>query len=64
VASAVGTLLSAVNEGAALAGDKPGTATLLRVVANFVVPFLVASIGYLAPFRKRLTVTNEDGNCG
>lgn len=49
----VGTLLSAVNQGANLASGRFDIATLVRVATNYLVPFMVASIGYLAPFRQR-----------
>jgi hypothetical protein len=53
VALVVGTLLSAVNQGSVIAGGEATMATAVRVVVNYLVPFTVASIGYLAPFRVR-----------
>lgn len=53
VSVVVGVVLSAVNEGAGIISGHFGTAIAIRVVTNFVVPFIVASIGYLAPFRKK-----------
>lgn len=53
VAAVVGTLLSAVNEGAIIGSGRSDVATWLRVATNYLVPFVVASIGYLAPFRQR-----------
>ena len=53
VAAVVGTLLSAVNEGAIIVSGRSDVATGLRVATNYLVPFVVASIGYLAPFRQR-----------
>ena len=51
VAAVVGTILSSVNDGAALAhGLTPVLA--LRVATNYAVPFVVSSIGYLAPLRR------------
>ncbi|MDH4148593.1 MAG: nitrate/nitrite transporter NrtS [Acidimicrobiia bacterium] len=47
----VGTILSAVNQGAVIASGDAGPATAVRVVFNYLVPFTVASVGYLAPFR-------------
>lgn len=56
VALVVGTVLTLVNQGGVLfAGDATLT-TWARVGVNFVVPFVVSSVGYLAPFR----VSGED----
>lgn len=52
VAAVVGTILSAVNQGSVLAAGHIGVATAARVATNYLVPFTVASIGYLAPFRQ------------
>lgn len=53
VALIVGTILSAVNQGhLVLAGDI-GPATWVRIAVNFLVPFCVASIGYLAARRSQ-----------
>jgi len=48
VAAVVGTVLSAINEGAQITSGNTGWATWVRVGLNFVVPFLVSSYGYLA----------------
>lgn len=53
VAAVVGTLLSAVNDGGTIVAGRFDTATWVRVATNFLVPFVVASVGYLAPFRQR-----------
>ena len=53
VASVVGTILSGVNEGTVIASDHLGVSTWARIVTNYLVPFIVASVGYLAPFRRR-----------
>lgn len=53
VAAVVGTLLSAVNEGATIVSGRFDTATAVSVVTNYLVPFVVTSVGYLAPFRRR-----------
>lgn len=53
MAAVVGTLLSAVNEGSAFASGRLDATTWIRIATNYVVPFIVASIGYLAPFRRR-----------
>ncbi len=50
VAAIVGTVLSAVNQGdVLLAGAGPGT--WVRVAVNYLVPFCVASFGFLAARR-------------
>ena len=53
VASVVGTILSGVNEGAVIASGHLDVSTWVRVATNYLVPFVVASVGYLAPFRRR-----------
>ena len=51
VALVVGTILSAVNQGGVIIHRDATTITWTRVIVNFLVPFTVASIGYLSPFR-------------
>lgn len=51
VSLVVGTILSTVNQGSVIAGGHANVATWIRVAVNYVVPFMVASIGYLSPFR-------------
>lgn len=53
IALVVGTLLTAVNQGTVLASGHAGAATIFRVVANYLIPYVVSSLGYLAPFRVR-----------
>jgi len=53
IAAIVGTLLSLVNEGQVLANGQAGTAVWIRIGVNYAIPFIVASIGYLAPLRDR-----------
>lgn len=53
VALVVGTILSVVNQGAVIARGDATVASWIRVAVNYVVPFLVSSVGYLAPFRVR-----------
>jgi hypothetical protein len=53
VAVVVGTVLSLVNQGTVIFGGTAGTGTWVRVVVNYAVPFIVASIGYLAARRVR-----------
>lgn len=58
IALAVGTLLTLVNQGPVLASGQLGPATLGRVAANYLIPYVVSSMGYLAPFRA-VTPTHE-----
>jgi hypothetical protein len=53
VAAVVGTVLSAINEGAQITSGNTSWATWVRVGLNFVVPFLVSSYGYLAAGHAR-----------
>ena len=53
VALVVGTILTVVNQGSVMVGGDSTIATWIRVVINYLVPYLVSSIGYLAPFRER-----------
>lgn len=53
IALVVGTLLTAINQGAVIVGGHATAATWLRAVANYLIPYTVASLGYLAPFRRR-----------
>lgn len=49
----VGSVLSAINQGAILAADRATSATWIRIAANYLIPFVVASIGYLSARRVR-----------
>lgn len=53
VALLVGAVLSAVNQGAVIFSGHASLSTWIRVAVNFVVPFTVASWGYLAAHRIR-----------
>jgi hypothetical protein len=53
VSLVVGTLLSVVNQGQIILEGEATAATWVRVVINFVIPYVVASVGYIAPFRSR-----------
>jgi hypothetical protein len=48
IALVVGTALVLVNLGAELASGDADTGTVLRLVANYAIPYLVSSIGYLS----------------
>jgi hypothetical protein len=52
VAAVVGTVLSAVNEGH-LVLDGGDAATWIRVGVNYLVPYCVASVGFLSANRER-----------
>lgn len=52
VALVVGTVLSAVNQGHLLLGGDAGAGTWIRIGVNFLVPFCVASVGFLAACRS------------
>jgi hypothetical protein len=51
VAAVVGTVLSLVNQGSVIASGAATPGTWVRVAVNYLVPFLVASIGYLSGRR-------------
>lgn len=52
-AALVGTVLSAVNQGGVLLGGTATAGTWIRIAVNYLVPFLVASVGYLSARRVR-----------
>lgn len=52
VSVVVGTVLSAVNQGDVLLGGDAGVLTWVRVGVNYLVPFSVASVGFLAACRS------------
>ena len=49
----VGTVLSAVNQGTVITDGNATPATWVRVAVNYVVPFLVSSVGFLSACRRR-----------
>lgn len=49
----VGTILTTVNQGAVLVHGEATAVTWVRTAVNYLVPYTVASIGYLSPFRRR-----------
>lgn len=53
IALVVGTLLTVVNQGSVIASGDASLATWVRTVANYLIPYIVASVGYLTPFRRR-----------
>lgn len=53
IAAVVGTLLTVVNQGSVIVAGDSTAATWVRTAANYLIPYTVASIGYLTPFRRR-----------
>ncbi|MFC5731266.1 nitrate/nitrite transporter NrtS [Nocardioides vastitatis] len=47
VALVVGTILLAVNQGSQLLAREVDLVTVLRALANYAIPYVVSSIGYL-----------------
>jgi hypothetical protein len=60
VALVVGTILSAVNQGATIADGAATWVTWVRVAVNYCVPFIVASIGYLSACRVPRTASVQE----
>ncbi len=52
VAAVVGSVLTAVNQGAVLLTGHVGPATVARVAANYAIPFCVSSYGALSAVRR------------
>lgn len=59
IAVTVGIVLTLVNQGPVLVAGRPSVATWLRLIANFVIPYVVSSLGYLGPLRLRRPVSKE-----
>ena len=59
VALVVGTLLSAVNQGAAIIHGHPGGATVIRIAVNYLVPYTVSSVGFLSAGRIDRTADDD-----
>lgn len=51
VAAVVGTLLTVVNQAEVILRGETTWVTAVRVSCNYLIPYVVASIGYLTPFR-------------
>ena len=51
VALVVGTVLAGVNQGAELIAGEADTATALRMAANYAIPYVVSSVGFLSAHR-------------
>lgn len=52
IALTVGTLLTAINLGGTILGDRATAATWVRVALNFLIPLLVSTFGYLSATRS------------
>lgn len=52
VAAVVGTVLSGVNQGTVIAAGDATPVTWGRVAVNYLVPFLVSSVGFLSACRE------------
>jgi phage-related protein len=53
VALVVGTVLSLVNQGDVIAQGAVGAVVVLKVLANYLIPFLTSSTGALLAVRQR-----------
>lgn len=60
VALLVGTVLSAVNEGSVVLAGQVGAATAVRIGINYLIPYLVASVGYLMACRTSPGGSHDD----
>ena len=60
VALVVGALLGAVNQGPEIVAGHATTATWGRVAFNFLVPYVVASVGYLRACREDPSATDGE----
>lgn len=53
IAAIVGTVLSVVNQAEVIIGGHVTASTWVRIVVNYLVPFVVASVAFLSACRKR-----------
>jgi len=56
VAAVVGSLLVALNQGSTIVGGHLGAVLLGRVLLNYLVPYVVSSVGYLRAVNARPTL--------
>lgn len=54
IALVVGTILTAINQGEVIADGEATVVTWLRTGANYIVPFIVSSTGFLSATRVRV----------
>jgi hypothetical protein len=52
VALVVGTILVGINQFDVLYRGKVGWEVILKIFLDYLVPYLVSSVGFLAPFKK------------
>ena len=52
IALIVGTLLSLINQGHVVAAGEASAVTWIRVLANYLIPWVVSSIGFLSASRS------------
>lgn len=57
IALVVGTILSAINQADIIAVGQADVGTWLRVAADYAVPFLVSSLGYLSACKAQQPTT-------
>lgn len=60
IALVVGTILSIINQAHVIAAGQSDTATWLRVIANYVVPFIVSNAGALSATRDEIHATDKE----
>jgi hypothetical protein len=62
VALVVGTLLSFANQAAVVFSGAATASTWVQVTFNYIVPFMVSSVGFLAARRVSSTRRDRDGS--
>jgi hypothetical protein len=62
VAAVVGTILTLVNQGSVIADGDATAATWVRTGFNYLVPYVVSSIGFLAAGRTAAPVDTASGS--
>jgi len=55
IALIVGTALTLINQGDGLAAGDVDAVMLLRIAANYTVPWIVSSVGYISAARAAAT---------